>query len=467
MCENYSGNDITDNICVQLDVTDSENKICRYDESSRKWKEFYITCTSINTKEAATINQGCKNIIPRDISTYQKDPHSECFINESKENKCDIRKKECKDLDENYCNNYELENKPLKRCLYKDGSCKEIYTTSDKYNEDDTSTKKPEDSTNSLYSADPIYSQCFINTENKCDNRKKDCSKLDKNLCNDQTLDNDKKRCFYQGNAYKEMYKTCNDYNEDTENKAKSENDCKNIVPWDDPDYSECFINTEEDNKCDTKKKECPKLSEELCEKQTLENTHKKCIYKDNSCIEKYKTCDDYNDDTEADKNSAKCNEIEPFKKTDNYIYKCNYIDNTCSEKKIICGEDYTGDDDKFCYSLTANLEASDQDKYYCGISNEGKCSKLYRDCEKYDGSESNICKSIQALDSLYKCEIDSKDNNKCKPKLKICSDYNKEDKIDCQYYAHSSGVKTTDTGTDIVYSCELNNNKKCVDKVK
>ena len=447
MCENSEEDEFDEETCQLLQVTSPNKKICLFDESTKKCKELYITCSNINSESESIRQSECANIIPRNSADKEIDIYSECYY-DSSEKKCKIKKKDCNELDEEYCNSQVLDN-TIKRCLYLNNECKELYKTCDNYNNDNTEGKTQAQCEEIVPLEDPNYSKCYINEEdnNKCTKIKKACSGLSQEYCNNQKLENELKRCLYKENSCIEVYKTCDDYNNDEENEDKSDEDCTNIELADDP-YYKCYINTENENKCEKKKKECSDiLSSEYCNNHALDNTHKKCLFIDDACIEIYKTCEDFNEDEEnTAKNREDCIAIKPEYKKDLHIYQCKFEQNTCSKSKIICGEDYKDDNEEYCESLSVNLD--DKDKFKCAIDND-QCKKLYKACNKYDGADKAECNSIKTDNADYICDFNS--NNQCIERKKICSDY--KTRTECE------SIKINDN-TECVYE-----NSECVEK--
>ena len=439
MCEDSAKSEFTsDAQCKLLKITNSEKKYCGYDSSQEICKEYYRNCYDVNEEEEDKRKSACEDIITPMDYYDNKDIYSKCVYEEYLK-ECQNRHKPCSEYnsDPTLCNAYTTIS-TLKKCIHTGSECKEIYKSCYDYNFDRANKEKTKEQCNEIVFTDSPYIKCsYDNTLeiDKCAMIKRECNELDIDICEKHILDNSHKRCIHIGSECKEVYKTCDDYNADTETKDKTDDLCTEIEPEEDPDYSECFIFTNDKNEkiCKKRKKDCYKLNDEYCNSQELENKSKRCLYNQNKqeCETVYKTCENFNRETvNTEKIESNCTKIKPLYDNDQHIYKCDYNEGTCSQKKIICGEDYEGNDEEYCESLSINLD--DGDKYKCALDKKKDytCNKVYKACNKYDGTEREECKLIDAEGENNICDFDA--NNKCFERPLACSDFSE---YQCNYY--------------------------------
>ena len=128
-------------------------------------------------------------------------------------------------------------------------------------------------------------------------------------------------------------------------------------------------IYDKDNNKCIEISRDCIEFkTEDECNLHLPEDNNKRCIFINETCKEEYKNCDIYNDTIPLEKrNDSECESIIP-KYNDNKIYKCVFENSNCIKQIILC-EDYKGNDEKYCSSLTAN----DDKHFYCTLK-DNKC---------------------------------------------------------------------------------------------
>ena len=446
----------------------------------------------------------CKKISP-------SDPLYKCgVIKDGNTLKCQQELKECKDYTEND-NCYDLKAGEGQRCDWsEDDECEAFYNECSEVSTQSACEKNiPLDDPKKCIWAEvsgkpqciQYYSSCSAGDGNeqlckkikplgydnyyydytsfcaysgtKCEKKKKDCEDYvkgedDDHSCMRELGTNENKKCIYDPNKDEcsSIYPTCESYNSDiTKEDERNANDCQKIIPrYDNGDYtyvideySECKFDITK-KECVTQKKDCTQLkSKELCENYIFDNEEErnkfKCIFLDNGCKKIYKTCELYNANTEQ-KNQNDCESI-PIFYEDKY-YMCEFKDQQCTKKAINTCEDYKDQDESICSYISGYLE--DSINYKC-IIKEGKCTKVYNNCNNYGGDNSEICEAIIPKDEYHKCVLDS--NNKCINKPKICTEYTGKDALECSYYQHSSKDKSTAT---IQYICAFENNK-CIEK--
>ena len=184
-----------------------------------------------------------------------------------------------------------------------------------------------------------------------------------------------------------------------------------------------------------------------LCNSHTLKDSEKRCLFT-TKCIEVYKTCDLYEENVSTNKKKEDCEIIEPDYQ-DGKIYKCIFDqENSECTKKVLKCEDYTGQNEDYCISLTANLESGRK----CALIG-GKCTEQYNVCVDYDGTNQTICESIILYnDPYHKCLL--LHDKECKPQEKLCSEYSGDSEVQCSNYKASVDTK----------KCVLENHK-CIEK--
>ena len=406
--------------CLQLTPKD-QTKTCYLNKE--KCKEYYKDCsvgTVENCNEIKPLNDeknGFKLLYTCKYSTSCKEEIKMC--DDSKEGEF---------YSDESCSSLPTTDPNLKVCKYiTNGYCKERYIACETINQKDEETIKNECSL--VVPGDPItkevdyHSRCYFNsTIKKCVKLKLEfCYSIKgQKQCDEHVLENKPlKNCIFRDFSCNEQYKTCDSYNQDKN--SKSDYECKNIVIKDDPN-SECFIDENNNNKCTKRKKPCKSIyNQETCINHEPDE-YKRCIYK-YSCKEMYKTCENFNlDEKNTQKLKEDCENIEPIY-DDQFISKCVYNseEKTCSRKKIICGTDYSGIDKDYCESLNINLEDEDKDKFICRLNKGNRCSKMYKSCDKYVGTEVDECNSIELENEKNICDFD--ENGKCIERPFACSD--------------------------------------------
>lgn len=204
-------------------------------------------------------------------------------------------------------------------------------------------------------------------------------------------------------------------------------------------------------------KKECIEITKkDVCNNHIPEDTTKRCIFKNGLCEEDYITCEKYNEKIEeSQRKQVECELIAPIY-NDRKVYKCSYdiATKTCNPKIVFC-EDYKGQDEDYCTSLSVNV--NNTSTYKCALINN-KCVSQFKDCETYNGqgTDKEMCESIKLYNDNYKRCFLEKDKD-CVRNLKLCSDYLGEDEEECT---------TQFRGSDTTKVCAFENNK-CVEKSK
>ena len=168
-------------------------------------------------------------------------------------------------------------------------------------------------------------------------------------------------------------FKNCYEYNED------DKSICEAIQPRSDNgyyDYSSKCVYDKYDG-CQSQKKECSdaKNSNE-CSKITPTNNNKICIYKDNSCIERYKTCELYQSSGEEIQEDL-CESIIVQDIYGDRI-KCEFSPGSCTSKVKTCSDFQIESFESNCNSLRPSLNTQK-----CTYSNKA-CTVTEKTCIDY-----------------------------------------------------------------------------------
>ena len=297
--------------------------------------------------------------------------------------------------------------------------------------------------------AESPYTCSFSN--NKCEPQKIGCTTYtgtDEEECKSYKPTDKSNKCEIDDGKCKEVNKVCGDY-------IKGEDDCSSLMAG---AGQICFLNGD---KCEAREDSCTEFSSNIndasiCTKLKVSNHDKVCVYSSEKkgCVEQYKTCELYNENTAENDRKDDCNAIQYYDTTNGVFdtqYKCVLENKECRKKKKECNEISDS-------SLCINYELDDENKM-C-VYEDGKCKEEYKSCENYKKKNEAECKNIKIYDDYkninykYKC-IYNNDNNKCEKKeLKECSDY--EQGQDNRY---CNNIKIND-----YKRCIIDNNK-CIER--
>ena len=411
--------------CKQLKPKD--NFLCLYFDDC---EEYPKGCEVANGSE-----EQCSEIYPLNSNNDDFDPLYKCAYSGNTCSK--VKKQYCDDFDEDYksmCMNFKAHN-TNKICMYKEGyyneeereyhneECNEIYLTCDNYNDDVKENERNQKDCEAIEPRDPTtkkvdpHSECYFNEESKkCALRKKECEDLDKEICNEHVFDDTtktKKRCLYHGNQCKEIYKTCEDYNNEIQKEQRKEEDCNIIESTDEKEsfLYKCILTNDENKICKKEKKDCEDYNEFEVEKcsslsKNLDEKHK-CALVDDACIKQAKICTDFNSEEEGTTCDAIVHEKSNFKCALNAENQCKEVQKSCYE--------YKGKEEKECNTYKPSIDSNK-----CSIGLNNTCQEIYTKCDDYKGNDKDFCDAIQITDITKKClyETDS-----CNTKAKICTD--------------------------------------------
>ena len=228
--------------------------------------------------------------------------------------------------------------------------------------------------------------------------------------CTTIRLDNSKK-CKVEDvegvKTCKEVYKVCEDYNNDKTLK------CSNLKINEEgtPDSKKrCALNNKDE--CDIHYNNCEDIADntgDACTNNVPSEATKKCNWDDteNKCMSDKRKCNEYGDINKY-YGTTTCSAL---------AYgtgkRCILNGETC-EEKASC-EDYEGNSDEDCKKNTPidttkdNLDVSNL--YICSINGNQECAKRLRECEEYQnsGGGNNICENLHTFDKNKKvCFLDT-----------------------------------------------------------
>ena len=410
ICSEYKGDSSYN--CQNYEASDSKKKCFMEND---KCVEKYYQCADYEGKDTNT----CESIIPYDSYGSSQLSGVKCKM---VDNTCTQVSKECSDFNESEYQCYQLTpTDNNKRCVYKDKKCIEQYKDCETYNNNVGTIDKSICESIIPYSPS---SKCVFTSGNQCEEKNKECKDTtDEYECTDtyyvSPSDPTNKKCVYKNNKCIEQYKDCDTYN--NHGGAIEQSICESIeLNYD--QYKCVFTSGDSGNRCEQKQKECKDTTDSYKCTSTYyvipsDPTNKKCVYKENKCIEVYKDCAAYNNyGGTIDKTI--CESID----LNSDYYKCVFTagstKNTCEQKNKECKDATTYDE---CYNY---VSSSDPTNKKCAYK-DNKCIEQYKDCEAYNNNggvvEKSVCESID--DKSYKCVFTSGNPNKCERKKKACNE--------------------------------------------
>ena len=454
------------------------NKTCI--EAGEYCKEEYKTCElyNLNTEFSAKNKNDCESIRIKDESDSYYFYQRCVFDNETKT--CSKATSCSQFTYELGCINF-IPSDNNKRCVFINGTCEEHYITCELYNDKEkTKTKEICEKIIPYKSEYELeidrYCKCEFKSS-ECIRKKIPCWEIrSPSICNNQVFED--AICIYKDNKCTEAFKTCKDYDIYTPSENKNETGCKATKEHN--FYGEIKYNYKcvyENNKCQKRELlKCedyePGQDEKYCTQIYL-NDHKKCVIKDNQCIEVYKSCPF----KEEKLTQEQCEAI----KLDSVYYICKYDEiKGCYMKDKECS-DYKGNNKTECESIKLYKYRKEDLEYKCvwdnGCKKELKkcedaknkiecyniitpdnkkciyindeCKEQYKDCESYNNNgkeqiEQSVCESIILNDYLFntdKCSFEPGNPNKCvRKKREKCSDFKRDDfSFLCYIYTPSS----------------------------
>ena len=435
-CSEHTSNDI----CVELQAGDGQR--CLLIENTR-CEAHYNDCSSLTSLGKAK----CEANIPNDKSKICSWSSDACSTTDRYCEKYLQYQGPESEISE-YCTSLKAEESKV--CLFEDGkTCHQVYENCEKGNNNENICKtiRPLNTDKTDYDH---LNKCKYNSPN-CETQQKYCEDYEKGFDNgmvcSQLISHDiNKMCSYDASKdeCKETYITCESYNSvETNADNRDKTICQAIFPRNSETKqvdlnSICDLN--DDKECIKLPKPCNKITDEsICNYQILDGD-KKCLFVNNQCKEVYQTCSIYTNKVEASKRNK--NDCEAIEYTDIYKYKCVYDSsnnlNKCEPEKIKC-EDYKGQSETYCDSLSTNIDPSETNDYKCKFI-DGKCIKQFKTCENYGEKDKKICESIKPYSSYNKCVL--KNDKTCTTEQKTCSEYSGKIESECSSYKASTDKK-------------------------
>ena len=274
------------------------------------------------------------------------------------------------------------------------------------------------------------FNRCFLTNDKTCESKTKLCSEYlgqEELECKKyRALDTVKNECAFENKkcieklkpiVYDNNYKYCSDY------RGTDRNLCESILPH--------VINSESEidysSKCVFGNAGCERVSkiceeekdERLCSYIDTNNENTNCVFKNNKCVEQYKTCESYETNGQPI-NKETC---ESIFLTNSLIKKCVYneqegannsINKTCVEERKSCS-DFNELQKLLCRAITP----TDITKK-CIFSNNA-CSTVAKTClELVSGvTSAEQCKAAATSSSSYKECVLKSGGGSCEEKFK------------------------------------------------
>lgn len=295
---------------------------------------------------------------------------------------------------------------PYGKCVMKDKKCTselELKSCYD-YNNAVAYENKTKEGCESIKLANS-YEKCYFNENNKyCNSQTLPCSDYTGNdpaICRLYAASKSKSCGIVNGkcveiNNY--IYKYCYNYS----GKGLDKKICEEIQPkyGNEYDFSKKCVLVDE-YRCEEETKDCSEAKSEIeCLAIIPEDTKKRCIFKGNSCVEQYNSCEDYqNSGAEIDKNTCESiiMENKPYS-------KCKFTEGskTCTEVTRKCSEFKFDTIANLCYNNTLSLDTKrcSYSNNACSLIDIPNCLELYHSkdateeiCNKAKTSSDNkIC---------------------------------------------------------------------------
>ena len=400
--------------CFELKA--EADKVC-IDLPKEGCKQYYASCDKADGKENLC---GTFKPVNDDKNGFKSLYYCSYSTTDSKFTET---KKKCENFvkgedDSNTCLLLDASNEN-KMCYYdsEKNECPEIYITCDSYNLVKTDSTQRSDSEcaaityrDSTSKVENPHYECYLNEAKTCTNRKKACDAIkDSQTCNSHVLDDEDKQCLFTGSKCKEIYKTCEKYEEKVKENKKKE-DCEIIAPFEESGKTyKCVFGqnsacTKKELACEDYKGqdalECKAYSE------YLDGDDHQCALIGGKCIEQFNACEKY-----EEKNKTICESIALY---DSPNYKCIlYHDKVCKTEQKLCSE-YLGDSEIECKKYKASVDTKK-----CVLENH-KCveKSILNYCSDYRGTNKEECESIKP----FRTDVDSVDpSSKCVYTIEGC----------------------------------------------
>ena len=480
-CNMASGNcEETNKICTDYDSTWGDSCPALYHGGKGNRCDFSYTkqCTPHYDECKDAPKEQCNGNIPSEFTT-------KCTW---KDNACKTENRLCDDtyykIDSSNCNSLKSTNKE-KKCFYLENKCIEYHESCEEYKGNDKNACESIKPLNSEKNGFDITKNCTFDSKStiKCQTRDIMCedykieNETDSYICNGlKTIDNTNKRCVFdfENKVCKEEFISCNAYN-NFAGRQKSNTICEAIILR--------YVNKKcvfEEQNCIEKSKTCTDYKsyqpKEFCTYiiPDINNANKVCKYIDSKCVESYTDCESYDG---KDKETCESIVLEKSKCILENDFRCTTVKKTCSEAKneLECEDAKPDDDTKECiYSDNKCIENYKQCEYYIGhvkkecediiqtngykcIFENDLCKSIRKLCT--EGKFKSECQLISKVSNPFKkvCHYDS-DSGSCFENYKYCSDYRGDDKNICtkiKPYDHNPVSEGIDSAYKCVYEKE------------
>lgn len=442
-CSSYDGTNIEE--CASIEPIDSANyycdyfnnkcqtryKYCRHAKTEEECYNIYLSYDGTykgcywNGEECLVLNRTSmsasyyclyqigatkENSICVHYDRDQNHPYQTCELKESGDTfRCILTYKKCEDItDKNFCRYGSVSN--FKKCVWKNNKCEEHYKDCDSYNRSsEIINKEVCENIENYYS----YYRCVFTEsgdKNKCEMKPILCKDaLNSSDCSlAQPEDNSIYKCSWVNNSTCiQKYKSCDSYNQNSDVIEKSY--CESIIPINWSSYKKCaFIIDGNNNTCKEVNKNCSEINnEDYCRYGVVSGSDKNCVFKNNKCVEQYKTCQSYNKLGNVEKYT--CESIILSEKG----YRCGFIPGTinkCEKVKTSC-DDYKLNLDYVCSDINA-IQVGKK----CTYSDSNICSETDKTCleltDEINASE-EICSAAKTSNSGKTCKLKA-DNSGC-----------------------------------------------------
>lgn len=428
----YSTPDTNLKIGCESVILKNKDKKCSYNTEKKTCKEVSRDCREYKTKDAcnshkpedsnkrcifksticiedyknceaynATVPKeeknalDCENIVPDYYAIYK------CVFENSS---CIRQKMFCENytgFDEEYCNSLSTNNSRY-YCAMKDNKCISEYSDCFYYNQLKGKNKEECESIKL-----PNKNQYCVFRDNYCNTITKICSEYegdDPKECETYRASGDGNLCSFINGSCVEInnyvFDSCSDY------KGNDKKICSSIQPYSyinneyGPDYSmKCAI--DQFGFCDSIRKTCSEAkNENECLGIIPQSEDKMCIYKNSQCVERYKTCQLYqNSGEKIDKDICESIVIDG-----DYKNKCIFDNGSCKSQSKSCSDFNIELIMNKCYEHNPIINTKK-----CAFSN-GACSTVDRaTClELYYSNDvtEDICKAADTSNSNTVCTL-------------------------------------------------------------
>ena len=396
-----------------------------------KCEEEYKNCESFKYDSALSSDKNkdsCESITP--IDDYYDDyryvynrKKYKCVYSESAHTCAKEEIKQCEDYkgySQTFCSSIPSRNTDYLKCALKNDQCTTQYKYCYSYEQVVTDeSKRRKDECESI-ETDDISETCYFDEKEKeCYSKTLPCSSYKGNSsyeCQKFEANDDDSVCYLENGKCVEQKKY--DYNYCSDYGGEDKSICESIQPKMNGfsyyyDYSKKCVYNDKEKECEEKERTCSEArNANECKSITPSDSNKRCIYKDNSCVEQYKTCESYANSKETiDKNKCESIVLEDNKK------KCVYSANTCKSETKKCSDFKSEFVESSCYYIN-----TDDDTKKCTYSNNACTITDKKTCLELFGSKDatkEICEAASTISDKRSCSLRSSGNG--------CDEVNKQ----------------------------------------